>query len=147
MEQILICEAAVDRIIDLRWRLLRAGLAREAACFEGDDEPTTHHLAAIQTGAVVGCVTILQRAFEDKAAWQLRGMAVEPQLQRQGIGRRLVEAVERVVRESGHSNRLWCNARTPAVEFYRKLGWRTIGNEFSIPTAGPHFRMCKHLDG
>jgi hypothetical protein len=36
---------------------------------------------------------------------------------------------------------VWCNARTPAVGFYEKLGFSTIGEEFELPPIGPHYLM------
>jgi len=138
--------ARLDEILELRWRVLRAGLPRETAIFEGDHEPTTRHFAAVLDGRVVGCATILRRPWMDKPAWQLRGMAVEPQYQRRGIGTLLLEAIERTVRAEPHSLQLWCNARTPAIEFYRRHGWQRVGQEFVIPTAGPHYRMYKLLE-
>jgi predicted GNAT family N-acyltransferase len=137
--------ASIQEILDLRWRILRAGLGREAANFDGDDEPTTLHFAAVADVAIVGCVTILHRPWEDQPAWQLRGMAVEPALQRGGVGGRLLAIVETAVRAVPHSLQLWCNARTPATGFYRKHGWQLVGNEFEIPTAGPHVKMTKRL--
>lgn len=139
--------AQVGEIIDLRWRILRAGLERETAFFEGDNEPTTIHFVADRDGKIVGCATILQRPWQDGLAWQLRGMAVEQGLQRGGVGRLLLEQVERTVRQAPYSLQLWCNARTPATPFYQKLGWQIVGPEFVIPTAGPHFKMAKLLKG
>ncbi|HWP40378.1 MAG TPA: GNAT family N-acetyltransferase [Tepidisphaeraceae bacterium] len=138
--------AKLDQILDLRWRVLRTGLPRQTAIFEGDEEPTTRHLAAVLDGRVVGCATLLRRPWMNQPAWQLRGMAVEPQYQRRGIGTLLLQAIERIVRAEPHSLQLWCNARTPAIEFYRRHGWQCVGDEFVIPTAGPHYRMCKRLD-
>jgi GNAT superfamily N-acetyltransferase len=143
--EIRVRRADVEEIIDLRWRILRAGLPRETAYFDGDRDETTRHWVAVRDGRIVGCVTILRRPWDQKAAWQLRGMAVEPQLQRCGIGRELIDEVERTVRSEDHSLQLWCNARTPATPFYRKLGWQVAGEKFVIPTAGPHFKMTKLL--
>jgi GNAT superfamily N-acetyltransferase len=143
---IIICSADVQQILDLRWRILRGGLPRETAIFEGDDEPATHHFAAIAHGNVIGCVTIMHRPWQNQPAWQLRGMAIDPQFQRRGIGQQLLDQVEQTVRSDNHSRQLWCNARTPAVAFYRKFGWRIHGGEFVIPTAGPHFEMTKSLE-
>lgn len=137
--------ADVEEIIDLRWRILRAALDRSTAYFEGDSEPTTRHVLADLNASVVGCVTILQRPWDGQPAWQLRGMAVEQGLQQHGIGTQLIAEVERIVRSDPHSLQLWCNARTPAIGFYQKLGWTIVGEEFVIPTAGPHFRMKKRL--
>jgi GNAT superfamily N-acetyltransferase len=137
--------ARVDEILDLRWRILRAGLPRDTACFDGDDEATTLHTVAVCRGVVIGCVTILRRAWQDRAAWQLRGMAVAPEYQGRGIGGTLLEAVEADVRARPYSLQLWCNARSPATPFYAKHGWHLVGDEFVIPTAGPHFKMSKLL--
>jgi len=40
---------------------------------------------------------------------------------------------------------LWCNARLVAIEFYKKVGLKTIGNQFNISDIGPHYVMYKKL--
>ncbi|HMB95200.1 MAG TPA: GNAT family N-acetyltransferase [Tepidisphaeraceae bacterium] len=145
IEPYLVRRATLEEIIDLRWRILRAGLPRETAIFDGDREPTTIHFAAIHEEKIVGCVTVMHHPWLDKPAWQLRGMAVEPQFQRSGVGQLLLQQVELAVANDPHSHQLWCNARTPAVAFYRKHGWRIFGDEFIIPTAGPHFKMTRAI--
>lgn len=71
-------------------------------------------------------------------------MAVSDRWQRTGLGRRLLDEIEAIVLQSGE-RLLWCNARTPAVAFYQRLGWTSVGEEFEIPTAGPHFQMFKRV--
>ena len=132
---------SVEEILDLRWTILRAGLPREAANFDGDDEPTTHHFAAYIDGQVAACATFLRRPFKDEPAWQLRGMAVRAQSQGQGLGVRLLEYAERFVLDQDHSTLLWCNARVPATRFYERRGWRIVSDRFDIPDAGPHVKM------
>jgi predicted GNAT family N-acyltransferase len=138
-------QVEVGRLIDLRHRVLRAGLPRESAQFEGDLEPTAMHFAAIQEGSVVGCCTLIQRPWMKLIAWQLRGMAVDKTLQRGGVGSMLLRAVDesKTVRE--YSNVLWCNAREVALEFYKKHGWVVESEPFDIPTAGPHYKMSKRI--
>jgi len=119
-----------------------------AACrFDGDHEPATAHFGAVMgagdAAAIVGIVTLMQRPFPNGGGptdLQLRGMAVAADHQRRGVGGRLLRACHD---HAVHVNatRLWCNARTPAVPFYGAHGWRTVGDEFNIPTAGPHLRM------
>lgn len=138
--------AKIEEILDLRWRILRAGLPKSAARFEGDDEPTARHFAAVKDGRVVGCLTMLQREWNDQPAWQLRGMAVDPICQKSGIGRRLLQAVEQMALTEPYSFQLWCNARSPARAFYEKNGWHVQSGEFDIPTAGPHFKMEKTVE-
>ena len=40
---------------------------------------------------------------------------------------------------------LWCNARTSAMGFYQNVGFEKIGEEFDIPTVGPHVLMFKKI--
>ncbi len=127
------------------WTILRAGYPREAAHFEGDDEPTTHHFGAFIGDDCVGCVTILRREFENEAAWQLRGMAVNADLQKSGLGGRLLDFAEDVVLNQNHSSLLWCNARVPASGFYERKGWQIVSEVFEYPQAGPHVKMMKRL--
>ena len=125
--------------------MLRAGLPRETAIFAGDDEPQARHFVATIDGRIVGCVTLLLNEWKDEPAWQLRGMAVEPGIQRGGIGSRLLQACEESVLSSP-THLLWCNARVPASGFYTKHGWRTVSEGFEFPTAGPHVKMLKRLE-
>ena len=71
-------------------------------------------------------------------AWQLRGMAVVPGLQGEGIGSSLLTAVHRDVGEG-----LWCNARERAVPFYQRHGWIIVSEPFDVGTIGPHRRMVR----
>src|SRR5689334_18501816 len=75
--------ALPDEVIDLRHRVLRAGLPRDSAIFPGDDAPTTRHFAATRPrGAggraeeIIGVATLVLNEWGGRPAWQLRGMAV-----------------------------------------------------------------------
>jgi GNAT superfamily N-acetyltransferase len=136
-------DAMLEEIVDLRHRILRAGLPRESALWEADHDPHTRHFAALLDGRIVGCATLILNRWQDQPAWQLRGMAIEDGRRGQGIGRQLLEHVEGIARASNTAHMLWCNARTSAVAFYSRQGWRTVGEEFVIPSAGPHLKMIK----
>ncbi len=129
---------------DIRWPVLRAGLPRESAIFDGDDASEARHFGAFRDENLVGVTSIFPRPFPDhperKNTWQLRGMAVVPEVQSQGAGEALLKAAQIDARQNG-AECLWANARVPAARFYEKHGWTIIGSEFDIPTAGPHVRM------
>lgn len=133
-------EVGVEPILDLRHRVLRTGLPRETAHFPGDELATTRHFAVFDGAQVVGCATFLETERDGEAAWQLRGMATDPGRQGQGVGRLLVERATAALSERGSSS-YWCNARTSAVGFYEKMGWKTVGPEFQIAGVGPHYVM------
>jgi GNAT superfamily N-acetyltransferase len=139
--------ATIEEIVELRWWILRTGLPRETADFDGDREGGTLHVGAFDgaTGDTIACASFMRRPWQDQPAWQLRGMAVRADVQGRGVGQRLLDVAERLLREQAHADQPWCNARTPATRFYEKLGWQKVGEEFEVPTAGPHFKMTKLL--
>lgn len=129
----------------LRQAVLRAGFPPSESVFAGDDDPDTLHLGALLDGRIVGIASVYREAMpgngqDDGCAWRLRGMAVEERVRNQRIGSALLAACMDHVRRQG-GRLFWCNARTPAVGFYRAHGLAAIGDEFDIPTAGPHYRM------
>lgn len=143
---------ATEEILDLRHRILRAGLPPESARFDGDDAATTFHFAAFAMddshggcGRLAACLSMMLNSFEGRPAWQLRGMAVEDSRQRAGLGRTLLTHAENVVTAENKAGLLWCNARMPAAGFYQCLGWAVVSDVFEIPTAGPHVKMSKSL--
>lgn len=140
-------KADIAELLDLRWRVLRTGMPREAARFDGDDHPATLHFGCVSGCRIVACVTIMQSTWLNKPAWQLRGMAVDPPHQGQGLGGSLLCHVERYIQTNpDYPALLWCNARETATAFYKKHGWQIASERFDIPTAGPHFQMFKDLN-
>ncbi|MEN0020276.1 MAG: GNAT family N-acetyltransferase, partial [Planctomycetota bacterium] len=88
---------------------------------------------------VVG-TTLLLPNYKEPGIGKLMQMAVEPQLQRSGIGRRLVVALEaRAFGELGLTE-VFCHARDDAMPFYAQLGWNVIGEGF-IEAGIAHHRM------
>ena len=129
----------------LRCAILRPNRPPESAQFPGDNEPTTRHLGAFRDGNIVGIASLYAAEFKERpgvSAYQLRGMATAPEVRGERFGWELVLSCIRFAREN-EADILWCNARTGAVGFYRKLGFETIGDEFEYPDVGPHFRMWR----
>ena len=150
LREISIRIADLSEIVDLRYQVLRAGLPREMAVFPGDELATSRHFGAFGTGmpaiSAVGCATLHLNQWENTPAWQLRGMACAPDYRGMGLGRMLLEAVERSILDDAAAPRpLWCNARTPAQGFYTRMGWKVVSEPFEIATAGPHVRMIRRL--
>jgi ribosomal protein S18 acetylase RimI-like enzyme len=157
---VIVRDASPEEIIDLRHAVLREGLPRHEAVFDGDELPTTRHCGAFPAtragdqrtggkGAAVGCATMLLNAWEGEPAWQLRGMATAPEFRGRGLGRLMLQHLERRLLDDpprAAPRLLWCNARVPAVGFYESLGWRVVSERFEIPTAGPHVKMVRRLD-
>ncbi len=130
--------ATIGEIVALRHAELRAGLPRETAEFDGDDAPTTRHYGGFVDGDAVACASFMLAPRDDARAYQLRGMAIRGDLARRGIGAALLRFALGDVAGATAVTRFWCNARVPAVPFYRAMGWAVVSDVFDVPTAGPH---------
>ncbi|MDQ3305829.1 MAG: GNAT family N-acetyltransferase [Actinomycetota bacterium] len=162
-------EVAVEATYDLRRRVLREGEPEASVCFEGDDAPGAFHLAVLDhdhrplavatalpaalpaelspgvepaTEAVAGRHSPI-RTWRSRT-WRVRGMAVEPALQGQGLGTRLLDAVVVEARSRG-AQALWAAGRDTALGFYDRRGWSVEGEGY--PAAGdlPHHTVVLEL--
>jgi len=76
--------------------------------------------------------------------FRLRGMATDPLFTGKGFGADLIKfAIDELT--SVQASYIWCNARSTAVGFYKKLGFEVISEEFEVPGIGPHFDMRHQL--
>lgn len=129
-----------EEVTELRRALLRRPLGLDFTPEELQREKDDLHVAATLEGRVVGTV-LLRRV--DAGTWRLMRMAVADDAQGRGVGRRLVDEAERLLRARG-VDVVMMHARGTAVGFYEKCGYRTVGGPF--PEQGiPHIRMEKHL--
>jgi predicted GNAT family N-acyltransferase len=96
---------------------------------------------SIYGGKVIDCVML--RPTGDPAVFKLRQMAVCPNWQRKGIGRRLISAAEELLHPTQVS-RIVLHARFTASGFYSKLGY-TITSDTFTEVGIPHVAMEKEL--
>jgi GNAT superfamily N-acetyltransferase len=122
----------------LRQSVLRPTRTVESLIYDGDDDPEALHVVRYDAqGAVIGIATIVPDAA---ASWRIRGMAVHPDHRSQGIGQLLISACLDHAR-ARPCQRIWCNARTPALSFYLRNGFTGVGDVFELPEIGPHLVM------
>jgi ribosomal protein S18 acetylase RimI-like enzyme len=126
--------------LDLRYRVLRAplGFSRQQTLSPFEDGSV--HMLAVDDGRVVGCVLFRPLAARQGRLYQ---MAVEPRLQRRGIGARLVAALEAEVARRGFDE-VVLHARATAVGFYERAGYTVDGAPFT-EVGIPHVKMRKLL--
>jgi len=87
---------------------------------------------------LVACVVAVRLSPTEA---RIRQMAVSPRHQRKGLGQRVMREIENDLKTRGFEH-LVMNARTSAVRFYEKLGYRPAGGEF-VDVTVPHVRMSK----
>jgi len=114
---------------------------------KGDHDPDTLHLGMFLNEDLIGIASFMRASLSDfkGSQYQLRGMATAEAYQGRGYGRELLKAAEALLQKRGIEV-LWCNARVVALDFYRKLGYTSLGNAFEVPEIGMHYRMFKKLN-
>lgn len=139
---------AAEKTHLLRNLVLRPGQPVAACAWPGDESPYTFHVGGFVEEELVAIATVMLEPVpwtsdsgdDIEPAFRLRGMATHPERRGEGHGRALLEFCIRRTSEIGGSI-LWCNARTSAVEFYRRAGFEVHGKPFEVAGIGPHVVM------
>lgn len=131
----------------VRQPVLRPGKNIESCRFDGDNLETTKHFGYFEEETLAGIASLFQSnsdLFQENEQFQLRGMAVLSNFQKKGIGEKLVIHAENDAKNR-NATLIWFNAREIAVPFYKKLGYKIIGQPFDIGDIGKHFVMFKNF--
>jgi len=132
-------EISADKTLILRQKVLREGLGIDLCRFDGDELKNTFHLGYFIDNQIIGIISCMMSNQN-----QIRGMAVDPDIQSKGIGTALLEKTIKVLREKKQKS-VWCNARINAVSFYNKNSFVIDGDSFMIKGVGEHFKMYRSL--
>lgn len=109
---------------DLRYRVLREPWGQPKGSEKDDYEPISQHFMAVDdSGLVVGVIKLFEK--EAGVGW-FSHMAVHPDYQRHGIGKKLVNAIEEAARRQGYTT-LGCMSRLNTTVYFEKLGYRVAG--------------------
>ena len=129
-----------------RERRLRDEVLRKPLGLSLEDEDSAIEKAQLHfglfepAGDIVACVLAVALSATEA---RIRQMAVSPAHQGNGLGRRLLGEVEGDLRARGFRH-LRLSARSSAVGFYERLGYRAVGDEYLSVTV-PHVQMEKAL--
>jgi GNAT superfamily N-acetyltransferase len=125
---------------NLREAVLRQPLGLSLADEDLRGEAAEIIVAMLDGEHAVACIHLKP---VDAHTGKLRQMAVAPELQGKGLGRILMDGVEKTALNRGITH-LELHARETAVPFYEKLGYTIVGDRFEEVSI-PHFKMEKHL--
>jgi GNAT superfamily N-acetyltransferase len=150
--QVRVREVTAAETHPVRRLVLREGRAESVVEFPGDDVAGALHLAAFAddgAGPMVGVATFFPSPLpvDGRPAFQLRGMAVLPELQGSGVGTLLLDEGVARLREAGVPL-VWANGRDSALGFYERRGWKVVGDGYEYgPMSLPHHLVTLALDG
>ena len=113
---------------ELTWRLRQEVLYPESPLYEMEMEEDIdgYHFGAFRDNDLVGVVSLFQNGTD----FQFRKFAVVAQAQGTGVGTSLLNDIMDFAIAEG-AQRIWCNARVPAIGFYLQFGFERSGKPFS----------------
>ena len=107
-------------------------------CIEIDDQDQlcTHLIGRLSDNQIA----VTARLFTNNAPLRLGRLAVNPTLQKHGIGTQLMNYLDTII----ESKPIEMNAQSYLIDWDSKLGWVVSGSEF-IECGMKHIRMVKNL--
>jgi GNAT superfamily N-acetyltransferase len=148
-------EITLTETFPLRSKVLLNGGSFEQCVFTQDGKMEAVHYGLKEADALIAIISMYKRSLDlerlpeklhvlaKQPAWQVRGMAVAPQRQRLGHGKRLLEEAFRLsIAKWSLAAYAWCYSLPRAAKFYDQLGFITIG-EFEMKGVGPLVTMYR----
>ncbi|MBA3682962.1 MAG: GNAT family N-acetyltransferase [Bacteroidetes bacterium] len=132
----------VEAMIDLRYKILRRpwDQPKETAT-DGLEETSINLFITDETGTALACGRLQEN--ENKVG-QIRYMAVDDSQQGKGLGKKIVQALEKKGKELGLT-KIELQARENAVEFYKSNGYTIKEKSFLLWDLIQHYLMEKEL--
>lgn len=129
-----------EKVIQLRYLVMRAPLGLEFSKEELENEKQNIHIGSFEDDELLGCCMLIP--LKDNSL-QLRQMAVKNNVQRKGVGASILSFAENLARDKGYK-KIMMHARDTAVGFYEKFGYKVVGEPFTEIDL-PHHVMEKQL--
>ena len=126
--------------IELRTKVLREPLGLVYTREQLEDEKDEIHIVAIIDNTIVG-VLLLKKLDNERI--KMRQVAVAIDLQKTGIGKKLVAFSEEFAQENGFI-KIVLHARDTAKRFYQTLNYQIIGKSF-MEVGILHYKMEKAI--
>ena len=123
-----------------RWQRLRKPWDEPEGSEKDDIEDSCFHLMTCDDSNK--CIGIGRLQFNTDTEAQIRYMAVSEEHERQGLGRKIVVALENKAKEKNIAT-IILDAREPAAGFYEKLGYVKKEKTYLLFGKIQHYRMAK----
>lgn len=124
---------------DLRYRVLREPLQQPRGSERNEGDKEGIHFALWRNDVIVA---IARLDLQEHFVCQVRFVAVENNLQGQGIGKMIMNAVEEEAKVQ-NCQKIILHARDYAVEFYLRLGYRLVEPSYKLFDVLQHYLMEK----
>ncbi len=129
-----------ELMVQLRYDILRKPLNLHFDKKELEREKEDILICAFDDDRILGCCLLTHK---NKHEIRLRQMAVQNNLQGKGVGASMMNFAENISRDKGYEI-ISMHARKTAIGFYKRLGYKAVGEEF-LEVSIPHVKMEKKL--
>ncbi|MEO6685377.1 MAG: GNAT family N-acetyltransferase [Dyadobacter sp.] len=116
-------KVAVEDILPIRHKVLWPDKPFEFVKVEGDEEGI--HFGLYEDSRLITIISL----FSEEKSLRFRKFATLPEYQNRGLGKMMMLKVIAYAKENGFE-RLWCDARTDALNFYERLGFKKFSEPF-----------------
>lgn len=127
---------------DLRWRVLRSPWHQPKGSEKDELEDHAVHRMIFDDNHVIA---IGRLHFLDDATAQIRYMAVNPDYEKQGLGKQILHSLEQAAKQQP-INKILLHAREDATGFYEKQGYTCIKPSHTLYDEIKHFLMEKKIE-
>ena len=131
-----------QRYRDLRWKILRAPHNQPRITEQDDLEKDDFPIMVCEVDGIPIGVGRAHFISEDEA--QIRSISVEPEWEGKGIGSIVLKELEKIVIAKG-AKRIIIHARSNAVEFYKKNGYKEVEPSYTLFGEIEHTLMEKFI--
>lgn len=132
----------IDRIIDLRYEILRKPWAKPRETATDDQESVSINAFIEDKGKVIACGRLQDNGG---GIGQIRYMAVDEHYQGKGLGKLIVAKLEEEAKKAGIKT-IELQARENALEFYKSQGYAIKETSFKLWDIIQHYLMVKAID-
>ncbi|GLU54638.1 GNAT family N-acetyltransferase [Dyadobacter frigoris] len=116
-------KVSVEDILPIRHKVLWPDKPIEFVNVEGDEEGI--HFGLYEDSKLVTIISL----FEEGKSMRFRKFATLPEYQNRGFGKMMILKVIDYAKENDFQ-RLWCDARTDALNFYERAGFQKFSEPF-----------------
>ncbi len=128
-----------DKALELRYRVFVDEQGVPIDLERDEDDQKAQHILAQHEGETVGCGRIV---YKDDCG-KIGRVAVAKQYRKEGIGSKICNELLKMAEEKG-CKEVVLHAQLESKEFYKRLGFKTIGSNF-MEAGIEHIKMVHKL--
>jgi len=130
----------LKKYFDLRYEILRKPWNQPYTSTKDEwEDQSIHVLILDENNDAIACGRL---QINSKTEGQIRSMAVRTDLQGKGLGKKIINFIEKRAQEL-KLKIILLDARINAVKFYESCGYKVVGESYLLFGIIPHFKMEK----